>query len=198
MAELNPRIEQFRKMAADDPDNELGHFSLGRAYLDAGMFDGAIASFQRAIEINPQMSRAYQLLALSLMRKGQDQLAIEFLNKGVRVAHDRGDMMPRNEMMQMLRDLGAPPPELKKAEAPRPVGAGEVFCHRCNRIGPKLPSAPFSNAQGKEIQDKICQPCWREWLAMGTKVINELRLSLADPDSQRIFDQHMREFLNLG
>ncbi|CAA9413769.1 MAG: hypothetical protein AVDCRST_MAG64-2478, partial [uncultured Phycisphaerae bacterium] len=36
MADLDTRIEQFRKMASDDPGNELGHFSLGRALLDAG------------------------------------------------------------------------------------------------------------------------------------------------------------------
>jgi Fe-S cluster biosynthesis and repair protein YggX len=33
---------------------------------------------------------------------------------------------------------------------------------------------------------------------MGTKVINELRLPLSDPQAQKIFDQHMREFLNLS
>jgi Fe-S cluster biosynthesis and repair protein YggX len=65
-------------------------------------------------------------------------------------------------------------------------------------MGTKLASPPFSNAQGREIQARICQGCWREWLAMGTKVINELRLSLVDPEAQRVFDQHMREFLNLA
>jgi Fe-S cluster biosynthesis and repair protein YggX len=32
---------------------------------------------------------------------------------------------------------------------------------------------------------------------MGTKVINELRLPLADPQAQKMYDQHMLEFLNL-
>jgi Fe-S cluster biosynthesis and repair protein YggX len=32
---------------------------------------------------------------------------------------------------------------------------------------------------------------------MGTKVINELRLAMNEPEAQRIFDQHMFEFLNL-
>jgi len=29
-------------------------------------------------------------------------------------------------------------------------------------------------------------------------VINELRLPLSDPQAGKIFDHHMREFLNLG
>jgi len=47
------------------------------------------------------------------------------------------------------------------------------------------------------IQEKICADCWREWIGMGTKVINELRLPLNDPRAQKEFDRHMYEFLNL-
>jgi hypothetical protein len=32
---------------------------------------------------------------------------------------------------------------------------------------------------------------------MGTKVINELRLDLSDPQSQAVYDQQMAEYLNL-
>ena len=52
MAEQSMRIEQFRKMAGDDPDNELGHFSLGRALLEGGEYAEAISSFDRVIELN--------------------------------------------------------------------------------------------------------------------------------------------------
>lgn len=198
MADTNVRIEQFRKMAADDPNNELAHFSLGRAYLDAGQFDVAGGCFERALALNPQMSRAYQLLGLSLQRSGRREQAIEALGKGIVVANDRGDLAPRNEMMEMLREMGAAAPELKLAEVSQAVGADQVLCHRCARVGGKLTSPPFKSALGREIQEKICQACWREWVAMGTKVINELRLSMVEPESQRIFNQHMREFLNLG
>ncbi len=57
------RIEQFRKMATDDPGNALGHFSLGRELLAAGQFDEAVQSLRRVVEIEPNISRAYQLLA---------------------------------------------------------------------------------------------------------------------------------------
>ena len=33
--ENDARIEQFKKMAQEDPNNELGHFSLGKAYLSS-------------------------------------------------------------------------------------------------------------------------------------------------------------------
>lgn len=50
---------------------------------------------------------------------------------------------------------------------------------------------------GQEIFEKVCADCWREWVPMGTKVINELRLPLTDPQAQKTYDQYMLEFLNL-
>jgi Fe-S cluster biosynthesis and repair protein YggX len=193
----NSRIEQFRKMAEADPENELGHFSLGRALLDAAQYEDALKSFRRVIELNPNISKVYQLMADALLRQNKRDAAIETLQTGVRVAHDRGDMLPKNDMSRMLKDLGAAIPELKATEADKPVGEGEVLCARCGRVKPKMPSPPFSNAQGKMIYDKVCNDCWREWIAMGTKVINEMRLPLSDPQAQKVFDQHMMEFLNL-
>src|SRR5260370_24546289 len=63
MTDVNSRIEQFRKMAEADPDNELGHFSLGRAYLDAGYHADAIRAFQRVLELKPDFSKVFHLLA---------------------------------------------------------------------------------------------------------------------------------------
>lgn len=197
MSETNPRIEQFRKMAEADPNNELGHFSLGRACLDAADYGQAIQSFQRALELNADIAKIYQLLATALLKQDRKPEAIERLTRGVEVATARGDMMPKKEMIQMLKDLGAPVPQSAESAAAQPVGEGQVLCKRCGRVARKQASPPFSNAQGKEIYENICADCWKAWIGMGTKVINELRLPLSDPQAQKIFDQHMREFLNL-
>jgi Fe-S cluster biosynthesis and repair protein YggX len=197
MTDINARIDQFRKMADADPDNELGHFSLGRALLDAGQYKEAAQSFQRTIALNPNIGKVYQLLAEAQLRQDQRDHAIETLKTGIRTAHARGDHMPKNEMIAMIKDLGVEPPHFEGAVAERPVGEGEVLCSRCGRVGRKLPTPPFRNTQGELIQSKVCAECWREWIGMGTKVINELRLPLSDPQAQKIFDQHMYEFLNL-
>jgi Fe-S cluster biosynthesis and repair protein YggX len=197
MSDVNARIEQFRKMADADPDNELGHFSLGRALFDAGQTEGAVASFRRVIEINPNLSKVYQLLATALLKLGQREPAVDALTRGVSVADQRGDFLPKNEMIRMLQDLGAPVPELKSAAPARPVSAGEVQCKKCGQIKPKLASAPFRGPFGQQIFENICTDCWRDAIAMGTKVINELRLPMADPQAQKMWDQHIREFLNL-
>jgi len=191
------RIEQFRKMAGDDPKNELAHFSLGRALLDANQPAEAAKSLQRVIALNPNLSKAYQLLAQAQLAQNQKDLATETLRNGATKAHQRGDLMPKSEMLRMLLDLGVTMPELESKQEAVSLGEGQVQCSRCGQVKPKMANAPFSNAQGKLIHNNVCGDCWREWIGMGTKVINELRLPLSDPQAQRVFDQHMLEFLNL-
>lgn len=197
MADVASRLEQFRKMAEADPNNELGHFSLGRALMDANEPAQAAESFERALALNANLSKAYQLLATALLKSNQNDKAIERLQAGVRIADQRGDLMPKNDMIRMLKELGAEVPITTKVEEARPVGEGEVLCSRCGHTKAKLPKAPYSHPQGLLIFEKVCADCWREWIPMGTKVINELRLPLSDPQAQKLYDQHMLEFLNL-
>lgn len=198
MAQTNSRIEQFQKMANDDPTNEVAHFSLGREFLAAGRNDDALASLSRCLELNPNISKAYQLSAQALIATGGKDQAISKLTEGVKRADERGEMMPRNEMATMLKELGAPVPEFKSAGQPaRQVGEGQVECARCHKVNPRLPKPPFKGPNAQEVFEKICASCWREWIPMGTKVINELRLPLNDPQAQKIYDQYMMEFLNL-
>ena len=197
------RIEQFRKMAREDPDNELGHFSLGKACLDAGLPQDAIAPLVRALELKPTMSKAYQLLGEDHDRAGQRAKAVDVLTRGVGVADAQGDRMPRDSMAKMLREWGASVPEFKAASAAASSGmegstsATGFHCTRCGRPTGQLAKPPFKGEIGKRIYDEICQSCWREWIGMGTKVINELGLVLSTPSGQQAYDQYMMEFLQL-
>ena len=79
------------------------------------------------------------------------------------------------------------------------VGGGTpgFSCRRCGGNGPALNERPFKGALGEEILASVCQACWKEWVGMGTKVINELRLPMFDPQAQEVYDKHMKEFLML-
>jgi Fe-S cluster biosynthesis and repair protein YggX len=180
MADAASRIEQFRKMANDDPKNELGHFSLGRALLDDKQYEQAAQSLRKCLELNPNISKAIQILT-----------------EGAKRADERREVMPRNEMTKMLKELGAPVPEFKQSVTTQAAGEGEVLCQRCGIIAKRMSSPPFRNPVGQEIFEKICAACFREWIGMGTKVINELRLPMNDPQAQKVYDQHMLEFLTL-
>src|SRR6476659_4825470 len=130
-------------MASDDPNNELGHFSLGREYLSAGQHAAAVESLERAVGINPNLSKAYQFIGQALLQLGQRDRAIEWLTEGVRRADERGDRMPRDEMVRMLKDLGAPVPEVRGGQQTQAVGEGQVLCKRCGSVAPRLAKPPF-------------------------------------------------------
>ena len=72
-------------------------------------------------------------------------------------------------------------------------------CVRCGRAdAPALTRRTMPGPLGAEIQEKICADCWAEWQKAEVMVINELRLNFMDPESQKVLNQHMREFLFAG
>src|ERR1035437_1872779 len=192
------RIAQFKAMTEADPTNELGFFSLGRAYVDAGQPKEAIPALQRVIALNSNFSKAYALLGAAQRATGDQAGAIQTLTQGYRIAHDKGDLMPRNDMAMALKEMGAPVPEIKVEElTEEDTTGGKIKCRRCGRVAPQMPERPFTGELGDQIHGMTCGPCWREWIGQGTKVINELRLNLTEKPAQDVYDQHMKEFLNI-
>src|ERR671914_541803 len=111
MSQLQERIAQFRKMATDDPDNELGHFRLGQLLMEDGQYAEAAKAFERTLELSPQFSKVFQLLGECLVKQGQKDKAVEVLTTGWKTADERGDKMPRDAMAKRLTDLGAQVPQ---------------------------------------------------------------------------------------
>jgi tetratricopeptide (TPR) repeat protein len=197
------RIQRFEQMTAADPENELGHFSLGKAYLEAGRFEEAAGALSRTIELNPRMSKAFHLLGEAYEKAGRRDEAIDVMTRGVPIADKLGDRMPRDAMADSLHRLGAPVPEFQEAAGTPatdsdtgPSVAG-FQCARCGRPGGQLAKPPFKGALGEKVYANSCNSCWREWIPMGTKVINELGLTLSTKDGQDTYDHYMIEFLQL-
>ena len=190
------RLAQFQKMASDDPANDLAHLSLGRELMAAGRLEEAIESFRRTLELKEDSSKAYELLGEALHKLGRTRDAAVVLKRGVQVAAARGDRMPLEAMSARLRELGEEVPQVQEARQVQ-VGEGQVFDLRTGKPGARLPKPPFRTLLGKVVYDNVSAESWREWIGMGTKVINELRLPLADPRAQELYDQHLIDFLNL-
>lgn len=199
---LEERINQFKNMAQADPDNELGHFSLGKAYLDAERYAEAEPALQRTLELKPTYSKAYQLLGRTQLKLGKRDQAVATLKKGYHIAAERGDVMPRDEMAAQLTELGEELPKLETKVKPettavQSTGKSDFRCSRCGRPDRELPERPFKGALGEKVLANVCADCWREWIGMGTKVINEMGLQLSDPQAQAAYDEHMKDFLQL-
>jgi Fe-S cluster biosynthesis and repair protein YggX len=199
-ADLQQRIERFEHMASADPDNEMAHFSLGSAYSQAARHAEAAQSFERCMAINPEMSKAYQLAGQALIEAGEEEKAADILERGVHIAASKGDLMPKNGMIELLRSIGKEAPETspEQEEAAASMQAsGGFLCSRTGRNGTQMDAPPFRGPIGEWIQTNIAQETWKDWIDQGTKVINELRLDLSREPDQESYDQHMYEFLGL-
>src|SRR6266436_3763467 len=131
--QLAERIAQFRKMATDDPDNELGHFRLGQLLMEDNQPAEAVKSFERTLELSPQFSKVFQLLGECLIKLDQKDKAVEVLTKGWHNADEKGDRLPKEAMAKLLVSLGAPVPQPQASTAADDGSPGTGF--RCQRPG---------------------------------------------------------------
>lgn len=77
-----------------------------------------------------------------------------------------------------------------------------VQCTKCGEEKPGLAAPPFRAGTklaelGVEIQQKICSSCYKDWINMSVKLVNELRLDTTDPRGQEIWLKQMKTFLAL-
>jgi Fe-S cluster biosynthesis and repair protein YggX len=72
-----------------------------------------------------------------------------------------------------------------------------VTCSRCGNTAAGLDPAPLPGKIGEQIRDQVCAACWREWMGMQVKVINEYRLSPAEPKHFDFLLAQMKAFVNL-
>lgn len=193
------RIAQFEAMVRPeaDPNNDMAWFSLGQAYSSAARHADAAGAFLKCVELNPAMSKAWQLAGQSLVSAGDTVRAGEVLAKGVISAAQRGDRLPQKAMSDLLTKLGLPVPETKSASAQSATSTGTFMCKRTGRPGSQLTRAPMRGPIGTWIVENISKETWDSWIAQGTKVINELRLDLSNDQDAETYDRYMREFLGI-
>jgi len=74
----------------------------------------------------------------------------------------------------------------------------DVSCARCGNEAAGLEREPLPGATGQLVLERTCGSCWSEWLANQVKLLNEHRLTPANPEHYDFLIQQMRAFLNLG
>ncbi len=77
-----------------------------------------------------------------------------------------------------------------------------VKCEKCGLERDAMANPPFRAGTkladlGAEIQAKICVGCYRDWINMSVKLVNETRMDTTDPRQQLMWIAQMKLFLNL-
>ncbi len=194
--DLDQRIEQFEALAQEDPSDAMTWFSLGNAYAEAGRHQEAATAFERTIAVNMNLSRAYQLAAEQYLAMEDAARALPLLREGFEIASRNGDMKVKDAIVGHFEALGEEPPK-DETVRPEDVPEGSFLCRRTKRLGTEMERAPFKGPVGEWIKANIAQETWREWIAQGTKVINELRLDLSKDEDAETYDKYMRDYLGI-
>ena len=71
-----------------------------------------------------------------------------------------------------------------------------VHCVKLGKEAPAMKFAPLPNELGKRIFDNVSQEAWDAWTRHQTMLINENRLSLADPRARQYLAQQMENYFS--
>jgi len=70
-----------------------------------------------------------------------------------------------------------------------------VICKVLKREAEGLDEPPYPGELGERIYAEISKEGWQQWLQRLATILNENRLSTADPGSLQVIEQHMLGFL---
>ena len=70
-----------------------------------------------------------------------------------------------------------------------------VNCAKLNKEAEGLKLPPYPGELGKKIYLSISNEAWQMWLKHQTMLINEYRLSVADPKTRKMLEAEMEKFL---
>jgi DNA-binding SARP family transcriptional activator/TolB-like protein len=79
-------LKLLRAVIAQDPRSARAHYYLGRARRNADDFEGALMSFERAIELNQSYTLAHAQAGLTLMFLRQPAAALEHIRYAIRLS----------------------------------------------------------------------------------------------------------------
>lgn len=99
------RLAGLRAMVADDPDNELGQFSLGQALFEAHEFAEAEQAFAAAARLQPDLMMAHMRLAeclVALQRHAEARQPAEIARQLAIAQHHVG---PRGDAEDLLDEI---------------------------------------------------------------------------------------------
>jgi tetratricopeptide (TPR) repeat protein len=84
----------LKSLAAEHPRDALYPYWLGRLDYDGHEYKGAIQHFQRAVELDPHLARAYDNLGLSYFYENQNDLAVASYEKAIALNTEAGHPSP--------------------------------------------------------------------------------------------------------
>jgi Flp pilus assembly protein TadD len=104
---INALIAKYEGLLKARPDDELLHFSLGKALYDAGRVPEAETHLHAALEAKPDWMVVAMLLAKIALQKNDKVTALAYYRKGLELAIAQDHEGPEEEIRAVLAKLDA-------------------------------------------------------------------------------------------
>jgi tetratricopeptide (TPR) repeat protein len=103
--ERERRQKMFNEVLEIDEDDLAANFGLGKIALELKQAETAIKYLEKCLEIKRDYSVCCTLLARAYILVKKQAEAKEILVKGIAIAHEKGELMPKQEMEMLLQQL---------------------------------------------------------------------------------------------
>ncbi|MEX2116615.1 MAG: tetratricopeptide repeat protein [Bacteroidota bacterium] len=101
----NDRIAQLKEFLENDPNDSFTRYALALEYAALGETPVAVSLFLDVLERDPAYVPAYQQLGFQYQKLDRKAEAIQVLQRGIEVAHERNDTHAQREMQDALDEI---------------------------------------------------------------------------------------------
>lgn len=102
---MSDREAEFKALIAEFPDSPMGHFSLGKLYLEAKRWAEAVAAFGEAVRLDPNYAAAWVGLGDAHSGAGTSADAKGAYEKALETPLGKRDMSLQADLEERIRDL---------------------------------------------------------------------------------------------
>ena len=102
---MNDREEQFKQLVAEFPQSPMGHFSLGKLYLESKRWAEAAGCFEAAVKLDATYAAALVALGDAWAGAGDALKARAAWEQALQTPHGKKDASLRDDLSQRIGDL---------------------------------------------------------------------------------------------
>ena len=103
---MSDREAEFKALITEFPDSPMGHFSLGKLYLEGQKWTEAAACFGEATRLDANYAAAWVALGDAHAGSGKPQDAKAAWQKALETPHGRRDHSLQSDLEQRISELG--------------------------------------------------------------------------------------------
>lgn len=102
---MSDREALFKQMVAEFPDSPMGHFSLGRLYVDEKRWADAVVALGTAVKLDPTYAAAHVALGDAFAGMGDKAQAKGAWEAALATPLGKRDMSLQADLEQRIRDI---------------------------------------------------------------------------------------------